>query len=116
MKTVEQYMSMGFDRVTAEYFAAGRRRIINVEPKSGFVLELTFDNGEHRAYDCRPLFQANTVFERLCDMSVFSRVYLDDTNCVSWDIDPEVDSTKVWSNKIDLSSDSCYLDSKPIIQ
>ncbi len=115
MKTVEEYMAKGFDKATAEYFAAGRRKIVDVEPQSDFVLKLTFDNGEHRAYDCRPLIQSNTVFETLSDMSVFRRVYLDDTSCVSWDIDPNIDSTKVWSNKIDLSSDGCYLDSRPMI-
>lgn len=44
----------------------------------------------------------------------FRRVYVDDTHCVAWDIDPDVDSEQVWSNKVDLCPDSCYLDSVPI--
>lgn len=32
----------------------------------------------------------------------FRRVYLDGQHCVAWDIDPSVDSEKVWSNKVDL--------------
>lgn len=31
-----------------------------------------------------------------------------------WDVDPAVDSSKVWSNKVDLCPDSCYIDSIPI--
>ena len=47
-------------------------------------------------------------------LSNFKRVYLDDAGCVAWDIDPNVDSNKVWNNKVDLSSDSCYVDSVPV--
>lgn len=37
----------------------------------------------------------------------FCRVYLDVRHCVSWDIDPNVDSKTVWNNKIDLDPDGC---------
>ncbi len=33
---------------------------------------------------------------------------------VSWDKNPNIDSEKVWSNKIDLSTDSLYVDSVKI--
>lgn len=114
MKTTAEYMDMGFDKATAEYFAAGRRKLISVKANDDYTLDLAFDNGELRMYDCRPLLKPNTVFERLANAEVFSRVYIDDTNCVSWDVDPNIDSKKVWSNKIDISSDGCYLDSTPI--
>ena len=29
-------------------------------------------------------------------------------------VDPDVDSEKVWSNKVDLCPDSCYIDSVPV--
>lgn len=32
----------------------------------------------------------------------------------AWDIDPDVDSDVVWSNKVDLCPDSCYVDSVPL--
>lgn len=114
MKTVEEYIAKGFDKVTAEYFASGRKKITDAKPLPDYTLELAFDNGEVRSYDCRPLIKPGTVFEKLRDMSVFSRVYLDDTGAPSWDIDPDIDSNKVWSNKIDICPDGCYLDSKPI--
>lgn len=42
-------------------------------------------------------------------------VYLDDCNCVSWDINPDIDSNVIWNNKVDLCSDSCYIDSIPVL-
>ena len=43
----------------------------------------------------------------------FRRVYLDDEHSVAWDIDPEVDSKTHWMKKVDLCSDTCYMDSIP---
>lgn len=111
---VERYLSLGFDRPMAEYFAAGRRRIVGVVPNDDFSLTLSFDNGERRRYDVAPLLQTGTVFETFRDLANFRRVYLDAQHCVSWDIDPTVDSEVVWNNKVDLCPDSCYVDSTPI--
>ena len=47
-------------------------------------------------------------------MENFRRVYIDGQNCISWDIDPNVDSEKVWNNKVDLCPDCCYIYSTPI--
>ena len=77
-------------------------------------LTISFDNGETRLYDARPLLQPGTVFASFREWRNFRRVYLDENHCVSWDIDPAVDSTKVWNNKVDLSPDDCYVDSTPL--
>ena len=113
-KSVEYYLSKGFDQRMAEYFSAGRRRITGVIPNDNFTLTLTFDNGERRIYDAAPLLQAGTVFAPFRDLDNFRRVYLDESHCVSWDIDPTVDSNVVWSTKVDLSPDNCYVDSRPV--
>ena len=60
------------------------------------------------------LIKSNTVFEFLSDWNNFSKVYLDSDSIVSWDKNPNIDSEKVWSNKIDLSTDSLYVDSTTI--
>lgn len=112
--TVEYYLSKGFDHKTAEYFAAGKKRIVGVEPNDNFTLTISFDNGEKRLYDVRPLLKKGTVFEPFIKPENFRRVYVDDTHCVAWDIDPDVDSNMVWSNKVDLCPDGCYIDSVPI--
>ena len=112
-QSVEFYLSKGYDRKMAEYFAAGRKRITKVVPKENFTLTLTFDNEETRLYDARPLLQTETVFAPFREWENFRRVYLDENHCVSWDIDPNIDSSKVWNNKVDLCPDSCYVDSVP---
>ena len=111
MKSVEYYLSKGFDHSMAEYFANGRKKIVSVTPNDDFTLNLKFDNGEIRLFDCNNLLKIGTIFEPFMQLSNFKRVYLDDTGCVAWDIDPNVDSNKVWNNKVDLSLESCYIDS-----
>lgn len=113
-KSIEFYLSKGFTLPMAEYFAKGRRAIVSVSPNEDFTLTLGFDNGEFRIYDCKPLLEEGTVFAPFMEYGNFKRVYLDDSNCVSWDIDPNIDSNEVWSNKVDISSDTCYVDSVPM--
>lgn len=113
-RTVEYYLSKGFDQKTAEYFANGRKRIIGVVPNDDFTLTIAFDNGEHRLYNVAPFLKKGTVFEPLADLENFRRVYIDAQHCIAWDIDPNVDSNAVWNNKVDLCPDGCYIDSIPI--
>ena len=113
-KTVEYYLARGFERKMAEYFATGRRHITGVVPNDNFTLTLTFDNGEVRLYDVAPILRGNSVFAPFRELKNFRRVYLDESCSVAWDIDPEVDSTVVWNNKVDLCPDSCYVDSVPV--
>ena len=111
---MEFYLSRGFDRKMAEYFATGRRRIESVRANADRTLTLRFDNGELRRFDMAPLIRTGTVFGFLENPDDFQRVYLDDSRCVSWDIDPNVDSEVFWQNKVDLSPDVCYVDSVPV--
>lgn len=114
MKSVEYYLSKGFDRRMAEYFASGRKKIIGVIPNDNFTLTISFNNGEKRLFDVYPLLKPGTVFETFSDINNFKRVYIDDTNSISWDIDPNIDSNVHWNNKVDLCPDTCYVDSIPI--
>ena len=109
-KSVEYYLSKGYDRKMAEYFASGRKRITKVVPRNDFTLVLSFDNGEIRLYDARPLLQAGTVFAPFREWNNFRRVYLGEDHSVCWDIDPNIDSNEVWNNKVDLCPDSCYVE------
>ncbi|MBE6761484.1 MAG: DUF2442 domain-containing protein [Ruminococcaceae bacterium] len=113
-KSIEYYLSKGFDKKSAEYFSSGRKRVVSVVPNVDFTLTLGFDNGEKRLYDVSPLIKSGTVFECIMKIEDFCRVYIDSTHSIAWDIDPTIDSEKVWSNKVDLSSDTCYMDSVPI--
>ena len=113
MNSVEYYKKRGFDQRSAEYFSSGRKKIVSVVPFAEKKLLLAFDNHEKRVLDIEPLIKNGTVFAFLADEDNFKRVYLDENACVSWDIDPNIDSTVVWNNKVDLCSDSCYMDSVP---
>ena len=113
-KSVEYYLSKGYDKKAAEYFASGRRRIVAVVPNDEFTLTISFDNGEKRLYNVAPLLKPKTVFESFMQIDNFRRVYVDDAHCIAWDIDPNTDSKKVWNNKVDLCPDTCYIDSVPI--
>lgn len=112
--TVDYYLSKGFDRPMAEYFASGRKRLAAVTPQPDFTLLLTYEDGEKRVYDMKPFLEKGGVFVPFRDYSEFRRVYLDDTCVVAWDIDPNVDSNVVWSNKVDICPDGCYVDSVPL--
>ena len=108
--TVDFYLSKGFDRPMAEYFARGRKRLAAVEPQPDFTLLLTYEDGEQRVYDMKPLLEKGGVFEPFREYAAFQRVYLDDTCSVAWDIDSSV----VWNNKVDICPDGCYVDSMPL--
>ena len=112
--TVDFYLSKGFDRHMAEYFARGRKRLAAVEPQPDFTLLLTYEDSEQRVYDMKPLLEKGGVFEPFREYSAFQRVYLDEERAVSWDIDPDVDSEIVWNNKVDICPDGCYVDSVPL--
>ena len=105
------YIAKGFDQKVAEYFAMGRKKLTAVTPLEDYRLRLVYEDGEIREYDMKPFIQPHTVFAFLQDPSVFRRVYLDENHNPAWDIDPAVDSKVVWNNKVDLSADTCYVDS-----
>lgn len=113
-KTVEYYLSKGCDRKIAEYFVSGRKKIVGVVANNNFTLTISFDNGEKRIYDMRPYLKKGTVFEPFIDFENFRRVFVDDTHCIAWDVDPNVDSNEVWNNRVDLCPDTCYVDSVPL--
>ena len=113
-RNVDFYLSKGFDRPMAEYFASGRKKVTSATPNKDFTLTLEFDNGEKRLYDCKPFLEENTVFAPFMIYENFKRVYVDNEHCVAWDINPSIDSNIVWNNKVDIGSDTCYVDSEPI--
>ena len=113
-KSIEYYLSKGFERKYAEYYASGRKKLVSAEPNSDFTLTLTFENGERRLFDASPMLRRGTVFEPFMDFENFKRVYVDRDHALSWDIDPNVDSDVEWMNKVDVCPDSCYVESIPI--
>ena len=111
--SIDFYLSKGFDSKMAKYFASGRKKIIAVKANEDFTLLLTFDNSEKRLFDMKPYLKKNTVFEQFLNYADFKRVYIDDSNSVCWDKNPNIDSENDWNNKVDVSGDVCYVDSEP---
>ena len=59
--TVDYYLSKGFDRLAAEYFAGGTKRLTGVKANPDFTLRLTYEEREERIYDCKPLLDQGGV-------------------------------------------------------
>ena len=113
-ESVEYYLSKGFDKKAAVYFSKGRRKPVKVVPQNCFNLLITFDNNEVRLLDISPLIKEGTVYYTLKNPSIFTKCYIDQNHSICWDKNQEIDSEKVWSNKIDIGSDTCYLESVEI--
>ncbi len=111
--TIDYYLSKGFDQKTAEYFANGRKTLTSVTPGDNFTLFLTYNNDDKRIFDMKPILEKGGVFKPFWKTDNFNRVYIDDCNNIAWDIDPNVDSNINWNNKVDISSDNCYVESIP---
>ena len=109
--TVSYYLSKGFDEKAAKYFASGRKKPVSVTAENHSRLVITFDNNEKRLLDMSSFIKKGTVYSLLKDEKIFNRCYIDSNGSVCWDKDPKIDSEKVWSNKIDIGADSCYLES-----
>ena len=114
-KSVQEYLKMGFDLPMAEYFAAGRRTIVQIIPHKDYSLELIFDNGERRRYDVTPLLKHES-WQPLRNWDNFSRVFLDELHAPAWDIDPNVNSAEFINNRLDICPDASYVDSVPYDQ
>lgn len=112
-KSVDFFIETGMDLATAEYFASGRKKLQSVRANHDYTISLFYEKEEERIFDMKHLIK-DGVFSFLQDNSLFSRVYLDDSGSICWDKDPSVDSDIVWSNKVDLCPDSCYVKSKLI--
>lgn len=111
--TVDYYMVKGYDRLAAEYFAAGGKKLTGVKANPDFTLTLTYEEREDRIYDCKPLLDKGGIFVHLRKYETFARVFID-YGAACWDMDPNVDSNEVWNNRIDLCPDTCYIDSVPV--
>lgn len=109
--TEEWYLENGFSPEAARYFAEGGRTITAVTAGPDYMLVLDFDNGERRILDCSRHFTPGSVFQAIHSPEAFGRVFLDEQGNVAWDIDPNVDSSVHWENRIDFCKDSCYLNS-----
>ncbi len=74
--------------------------VINVKPINDFLLLLEFENGEKKEFDCKALFDKKP-FGVLKDKNFFQKARVEY-------------GTVVWSDEIDISPETLYLESKMI--
>ena len=73
-------------------------RVEKVVAKENFTLLVFFTNGEKGLYDVKPLFVL-PIFQSLKEPTVFNKVHVGNGHTVCW------------SDDIDISPDTIYLDS-----
>lgn len=76
-------------------------QVKQVRPLENYQLELTFKNGEQRIFDARPYLQKG-VFVRLRNRDAFRAARV-------------VAGSVEWPGELDLSYDTLYLESRPIV-
>jgi hypothetical protein len=91
-----------------EYFANGRRSVKRVTALENFTLKIVFDNGEIKTYDMKKTLEGK-AFAPIRNWNRFKDVRIDSSGCIAWDADPNIDSSKVWNNLLNLCTDSCYI-------
>ncbi|MBO4382498.1 MAG: DUF2442 domain-containing protein [Clostridia bacterium] len=72
-------------------------RAVAITPREDYSLLVTFDNGETRIYDVRPLLTEG-VFQRLNDVDFFMQAHAKY-------------GTVVWDEELDIAPESLYADS-----
>jgi hypothetical protein len=72
--------------------------IVEVQPKPGYKLILTFENGEIRVFDCGKLIEERP-FEPLSNPAFFNRARIEY-------------GTVVWPGEIDIAPETLYLESR----
>lgn len=73
------------------------RDVASATYKGGYLMELTFDNGEHGVVDFTPYVRRGGVFERFRDIAFFRE----------FRVDPEL-GTLTWAGEIDIAPETLY--------
>lgn len=71
--------------------------VVSVKPQKDFFLELSFENGERKLFDMRPLL-AQKPWNRLANLQLFERARV-------------AYGTVVWPGEIDIAPETLYDDS-----
>ena len=76
------------------------RGIKEAKPLQNYELLLTFDTGEKKIYDVKPLINSLPLFSKLSDNDIFRKVYVD-----------KIMDTVAWDENTDICPDSLYEES-----
>lgn len=104
-------MSTDISKDVEEYFKCGKKKLLKIVPNMDYTLTLYYTDSK-RVYDMST--QLYGVFECLKDIEKFYGVFIDDEGNIAWDRDSTIDSNIHWNNRIDICSDSAYINSTKI--
>ncbi|MGL5329486.1 MAG: hypothetical protein ACRDD7_09460 [Peptostreptococcaceae bacterium] len=85
-------------------------KVIKAIARDDHTIDIVFSNGANKKYDCKHLLNKGQ-FKILQDISKFKNIIIDDLGGIGWDIDNNIDSDIVWSNRIDICKDVLYSES-----
>ncbi len=105
-------MAKNLPKEVEEYFAAGEKKLLKVVPQADYSLVLYYSDNSVREYSLQGKLEG--VCAHLRNPEIFNRVFIDDVGSIAWDIDPAIDSSVMWSNRIDICADAAYIYSKQI--
>lgn len=94
-----------------KYYEDGRRKLLKIIANDDYTLDLYYDDSIRKYDMSNELYGA---FEILKNINKFKEVFIDEDGNIAWEKDSKIDSNIVWNNKIDICSDSAYLNSKKI--
>lgn len=77
-------------------------RVEKVKAIKDFQLLISFTNGEEKVFDMKPYLDKG-VFKALNEIDLFNQAH------IAW-------GTVVWNEDLDMSPDTLYIDSKPILE
>lgn len=74
--------------------------VVKVETENDYKLTLTFENGEIREFDCKPILK-DKPFDSIANIFIFRQARVEY-------------GTVVWPNEVDIAPETLYLESKKI--
>ena len=74
-------------------------KIKNVKALKDYILEVTFENGEIKYYDIKPLFNKWSAFQDLENKHLFEQVKVDTKGYgISWNDDIDLSCNELYNN------------------
>ncbi|OOB77888.1 MAG: hypothetical protein BEN19_01080 [Epulopiscium sp. Nuni2H_MBin003] len=82
-------------------------KVIHIITHDDYTITITFADGITKNYDCKHLLDKG-AFKILDKLSKFHIAIIDDLGGIGWDIDDNIDSNIIWSNRIDICKSILY--------
>ena len=76
-------------------------RITSVIPLSGYILDVTFENGEKRKFSVDPYIKEFPAFKPIVNYALFNTVHVDAGGyAIAWNDDIDIDRYDIWEDAV----------------